>query len=321
MYACSPRRSRVWMGKEDFRVLAESLSRFFSEFYPKRLSRRILGVNYGFHLTGGEPFLNFDLLLEYTRIASELGLPSRFVETNCFWCSSEGKAKERFTELKEAGLDGVLISANPFLLEHIPFHRIKLGFKVAVEVFGLENVIVYHPYFYRQAEELRLEGTLKFEEYLERAVNMGVRVNDILNPYVILPMGRACYRLREFYRSYPARRFASEKCLEELTRPWHIHVDCYCNYIPGYCAGLTLGDARRMEEVVGGVDLSDRPVLKALSEGLGSLYKLAVEGYGYKEKAEGYISKCHLCLDIRRYLALEVGGFRELHPIEFYRYL
>jgi len=30
----------------------------------------------------------------------------------------------------------------------------------------------------------------------------------------------------------------------------------------------------------------------------------------------GYISKCHLCLDIRKCLAKE--GFEELQPVEFY---
>jgi hypothetical protein len=41
---------------------------------------------------------------------------------------------------------------------------------------------------------------------------------------------------------------------------------------------------------------------------------------GYQEPAEGYVSKCHLCVDIRKYL-LTKGGFEELRPPEFYLHL
>ena len=41
---------------------------------------------------------------------------------------------------------------------------------------------------------------------------------------------------------------------------------------------------------------------------------------GFTESQEGYFSKCHLCMDIRRHLALK-GDFRELQPKEFYRHL
>ncbi|RLF04798.1 MAG: hypothetical protein DRK00_05950 [Thermoprotei archaeon] len=134
-------------------------------------------------------------------------------------------------------------------------------------------------------------------------------------------MGRLVYTLHRLYERRPAKAFFGVSCLGELTRPWHVHVDCYYNYVPGYCAGISLGDARRLEEITGGVDLGDKPVLAALAESLGELYKLAVEGYGYRELESGYISPCHLCLDIRVHLALEVGGFKELQPLEFYRLL
>ncbi len=118
----------------------------------------------------------------------------------------------------------------------------------------------------------------------------------------------------------PAKAFFGVSCAGELTRPWHVHIDCYCNYVPGYCAGLTLGDARDLRGILEGVDLSDRPVLAALARSLGDLYRLAAGGDGYRERA-GYVSPCHLCLDIRLHLALEVGGFRELQPPHFYRLL
>lgn len=82
-----------------------------------------IGVNYGLHLTGGEPFLNFKRLLKVVRILKEFEVPSTFVETNSFWCINEEVTKEEMMELKEAGLDGILMSVNPFILEYVPFKR------------------------------------------------------------------------------------------------------------------------------------------------------------------------------------------------------
>jgi hypothetical protein len=52
---------------------------------------------------------------------------------------------------------------------------------------------------------------------------------------------------------------------------------------------------------------------------LRGLLQFATRDFGYEEKAEGYISKCHLCLDIRKHLARE--DFEELKPKEFYSHL
>lgn len=279
-----------------------------------------VGVNEGLHFTGGEPFLNYSLLKRAVRLAEGLGYPSVFVETNCFWCLSEEIAIEKFNELRETGLEGVLLSVNPFLIEKIPLERVENGIGAAVEVFNPQNVLVYHTLYLTLLRKLSVRGTLRFEEYLEKAA----RVDPYLflrgfDPGLLLPMGRLVYTLRKLYKTKPAKEFFKTSCAEELTRPWHVHVDCYYNYIPGYCAGLSLGDARKLKELLQGVNLDDKPVLAALRNSLGDLYKLAVGGYGYKERGEGYISRCHFCLDIRLHLALEVGGFTELQPSCFYK--
>lgn len=49
------------------------------------------------------------------------------------------------------------------------------------------------------------------------------------------------------------------------------------------------------------------------------LTHFAIRDFGYEEKSGGYISRCHLCLDIRKHLAKE--GFEELAPNEFYSHL
>jgi hypothetical protein len=133
----------------------------------------------------------------------------------------------------------------------------------------------------------------------------------------LLPMGRAVYQLGHLYRKYPARQFFGESCREELTKGWHIHIDNYCNYMTGYCGGISLGDGRDIRSILQGIDLSGRPILSALVTDLQKLLEFGVQQFGYKED-EGYISKCHLCLDVRKHIAQKTDEFKELRPREFY---
>lgn len=309
MYACSPRWKADWMGENDLRRVLEQLA---GKLEGSPLGHDRVGINYGLHLTGGEPFLNFDLLLKAVEILEEFEIPSTFVETNCFWCVDDETTRRKLIELRDAGLDGILLSANPFILEHVPFERTERAVRIGREVFG-DNVIVYQEFFYMQFKTLGVRGTLPFDEYLRKAGPRGLYYAELL------PMGRAVYRLSGLFRKYPASRFFGISCREELTRGWHFHIDNYCNYMTGYCGGISLGDARNLDTLLEeGVDLDDHPILDALVHDVKRLYELAVEEFDYRERDEGYVSKCHLCLDIRRHIAEETDEFKELRPREFY---
>ena len=79
-----------------------------------------------------------------------------------------------------------------------------------------------------------------------------------------------------------------------------------------------MGDARNLDLLLQGVDLEDKPILEALVTDLERLYDFGVTRFSYKELSDGYISKCHLCLDIRRQIAQQTEEFKELRPREFY---
>jgi len=69
-----------------------------------------------------------------------------------------------------------------------------------------------------------------------------------------------------------------------------------------------------------GIDADSHPILNFLAAAdFEGLFQFATKDFGYEEKSEGYVSKCHLCLDIRKDLAKE--GFEELVPKEFYSHL
>lgn len=322
MYACSPKWGSDWIDLKSAEKILETFSKSFREYYPEDFNQ--VGVNIGLHFTGGEPFLNFDLLLKLVEAASSHSIPSIFVETNCFWCINDNVTEEKLTELKKSGLDGILISANPFVVEQTPFERIERAAKISRRIFG-RNTIIYQESFFNQMMSIGLKGTISFEEYL-----LIMSKRDPLGLYYglsypsMLLMGRLPYRLGHLYRKRPAREFFGESCLEELTRNWHVHVDNYYNYITGYCAGISLGDARELETLCqDGIDLDEHPIIGRLTsfEGIKKLFIYASENYGYKERENGYISKCHLCLDIRKHIVSQTNDFEELRPREFYKHL
>ena len=305
MYACSPKWDADWISAEDAEVVLSHLAGLMHDSYPFPDK---IGVNEGVHFSGGEPFLNFDLLLQLVEIAERLEIPSTFVETNAFWCTDDESARKKLHALKDTGLVGILISANPFILEQVPFERTQRATRLGREVFGPDNTIVYQTFFYQQFRQLDLQGTLPFEEYL-RMAGHGLQVAELF------PSGRVPYKLGDLYEHRPARSFFGASCSRELIRDWHVHIDNYCNYIPGYCGGISLGDARYLNAICSGLNLDEHPVLRALLTDLKTLYDLGRQ-CEYEEQG-GYVSKCHLCIDIRQHLARR-GDFKELAPKAFY---
>ena len=101
MYACSP-KWRDWISEEDLKLL---LSQLASRIKPGPYGPTRVSLNFGLHFTGGEPFLNFGLLLRAVDIARRLNIPSTFVETNCYWCFDGRVTREKPEEGEVLTLD------------------------------------------------------------------------------------------------------------------------------------------------------------------------------------------------------------------------
>lgn len=138
-------------------------------------------------------------------------------------------------------------------------------------------------------------------------------------------MGRTPYSLKEqlagLYPRYPAERLVHTQCSPSFLRNWHNHFDNYGNFIPGFCGGISLGDCRKLNDLLeNGIDPEEYPVLSyLLDEDMPGLLQFATDR-GYRVEEPGYYSKCHLCVDLRKFLYAE-GGFRELKPDSFYQNL
>jgi hypothetical protein len=263
--------------------------------------------------------MSFGLLCTACGFCSEMRIPSIFVETNCFWCVDDRKTREKLLLLKAQGLRGLLISVNPFYLEYVPFERTERAIRIGHEIFG-NNLMVYQMEYYWRFKKAGITNRVQFDDYL-----MIERKEDFLRNVEFFVLGRAAYklgaRLQGLLPKYSAELFFREPCRPSFLRNWHNHFDNYGNYIPGYCGGISLGDIKDLEFLLKeGIDIQEYPVLGYLmDEDIEGLLRMA-EDLGYHQLGEGYLSKCHLCIDIRRHL-VDVSDFKELRPREFYLYL
>ena len=256
MYACSPRRTKDLMTEEQVCRLIGKLAPYIvpSPYGPGNIS-----LNHGLHISGGEPFLDYELLLHSIDAANEHGIPSVFAETNCFWCRDDKLTRERFLELRAAGMHGVMISVNPFYLEFVPFERTERAIRIAHEIFG-DNLAVYQIEYYKRFLELGIRGKVRYEDYLKIE-----REEDFMRNVEFFLTGRPVYALADilgrYYPRYKAEQLTDVPCSPDFIRPWHNHFDNYGNYMPGYCGGLSYGSWEDLELLVGSLpDPVEKPV-------------------------------------------------------------
>ena len=208
-----------------------------------------------------------------------------------------------------------MISVNPFYAEYVSFERTDRCVRLSQEVFG-QNVMVYQLEYYHLFKKLGITGRLSIDKYLALT-----REKSVSHRVELFLMGRAAERLKDLYPGYPAKRFFNAPCQSDFLRNWHNHFDNYGNFMPGYCGGISLGSWFDLDGLLkAGIDLKNRPVLNYLvKKDMQGLFKFALDS-GYHELNEGYVSKCHLCLDVRKYL-VSIGDYVELQPREFYEQL
>lgn len=116
-----------------------------TEVMPRRLAEkaiqeaRSLGAEW-VSLTGGEPFLEPDLLQGLIAYAHENGLKTEVV-TNGFWGESLETAKNELRSLIDAGLDVLNLSIDDFHEEYLSIEKVRNAYLGAVEL-GLKVVLM-----------------------------------------------------------------------------------------------------------------------------------------------------------------------------------
>jgi hypothetical protein len=300
LYCCSPQWEK--------RYIDETTAR-------RNLAKiRSLGCT-AVHVGGGEPFLNPQGLLRVLEVARETGVRVDYVETNSSWYRDLDSAVAQLKELKARGLETLLVSVSPFHNEHIPFQKVK-GVIEACRVARLA-AFPWVSDFYRELDAFDPGTTHRLQEY-EKKFGMGY-LRKIPTRYWIHLGGRALKTFATIFETHDcaAIRSLNRQGCRELQDVTHFHLDLFGNYIPGLCSGLAI----ERDDLGTTITAEKYPLLACLHEsGINGLFEMArEEGF---EASGRYLSKCHLCLDIRRYLVLDRGlTFPELAPRGFYENL
>ena len=272
------------------------------------------------YLTGGEPFLNFSLLKEAVELGCQTGL-LKYVETSADWCDDPELVEERFSILQQSGLQAILISCSPFHAETIPLQRTMLAIDKALDVFGPFNVMVFLPEWIDQIRRFGTHTPTPISRYIE-AYGMQPAGLLLWDGYELISGGRAGYQLGFLAEKTPATSFRRENCRHEILYSPHYMLDLYGNIIPVSCSGFSLGSWRDLPQFLQSYAEQSYPELIQILIDAGpyGLSQFSQKEFGYDYSAEGYAGKCHLCVDVRRYLFSQ-AEFGELRPAQFYRNL
>jgi len=256
--------------------------------------RTIAGDGAKVHLTGGEPFLYWDHLVEILRKAGERGLgPVDLVETNGFWATEDQLVADRLGLLASLGVRRLKISIDPFHQEYVDIEPANRLVCLAGEILGPDRVQV------------------RWEEYLDAPVDLrrlspAERDRAYVLAYHEYPFrftGRAAGHPAHLIASRPAEALIHMNCLGGFLGAKGIHIDPYGNVFSGMCSGIVLGNVRQMplDEIWKAFHpRADGTVGILCDQGpCGLLEKARASGY---EELPAYADKCHLCTHVRQFL-------------------
>jgi hypothetical protein len=303
LYNCGP----GWQGWMSFEAVREAVRAAASTSLPRQV-----------HITGGEPFLNFNLLKMAVQEASMAGLPC-YVETNAAWCTHEDLVRRQFLALQKEGLQAVQISCSPFHAQTVPLKRTLLAIRVGIEVFGLERTLVYLPEWVERIKPFGIEQGIALDRYIQVYGTEGAGTL-FWEGYGLIPGGRCGYRLGHLAPRLPALSFKGMSCRGELLYAPHSHFDLYGNYIPSFCGGISIGSWRDLSSLQASYQSEHYPLVIGIlvADGPFGLFEYTRQAYNYLPLAAGYTGKCHLCVDVRRHI-VEKGPLPELVPADFYQ--
>jgi hypothetical protein len=283
LFNCSPRKPAVCTSKKDAVTFLRQL----------HATDRVV------HIAGGEAMMFYPELLEICRRAQRAGVAPHFIQTNASFAVRDEVTRTRLLELRDTGVQGLLISADPYHQEFCPPERYARCFRIAIEVFGRRNVAA------RDATEQELEEC--------RAVGRDPeRRRDYARAHPPLLVGRGGDELYPFFPERPVEQLTDamwhggegrKDCRQEFDPEtmWEIHIDPYGSIQT--CCGIVLGDAKTtpLPKLMASGFLGRSQVVDAVyQEGPSGLLAMA-RPLGYQSRP-GYPQKCGMCWDVRKFL-------------------
>jgi hypothetical protein len=201
---------------------------------------------------------------------------------------------------------------SPFHNEHIAFRRVKEVME-ACRLTGI-SVLPRIENFFNAIDSFDDRVPHKLDEYVE--VFGPDYIANIPRRYWVHFGGRALKTYERLLMLEDLQTIISSNpggC-REITDVSHFHIDLFGNYIPGLCSGLAV----RLDDLGSPLFPEKYPILSTLfHSGINGLFQTAVRDYCF-EPRDRYLSKCHLCTEIRRWLVLDRKvDSPELQPLGF----
>ena len=237
-------------------------------------------------ITGGEAMLYYETVLGIVRAAAELAMtPLHAIQSNASWCTSDELTRERLTALHDAGLGGMFFSADVYHRPFVPVERVRRGVRLADEIFRHVSV---------SRDFLALDDVPTVDEHL-----------PTIREHPPLMVGRAPRELAQHLDTVPLEEILAQNCtggkMDLDPRSVHqINIDPWGWVSSWICTGIALGNALQtpLSEILTQPLTAHHPLVQDIvARGPGAMLAMAAE-HGYQPR-ERYVSRCHLCWDIR----------------------
>jgi MoaA/NifB/PqqE/SkfB family radical SAM enzyme len=245
------------------------------------------------HLTGGEPFLYWDHLVEILHKVREQDLgPVDQIETNGFWATDDRLIADRLATLTSLGMERLKISVDPFHQEYVAIEPVNRLASMAAEILGPDRVQVrWEEYLDEPADIRRLSQSER-----DRAYTLAY------HEYPFRFTGRAAGHPAHLLACKPVEELMHMNCLAGFLGAKGVHIDPHGNVFSGVCSGIILGNVNQtpLEEIWRTFDPREEGAISVLCEkGPCGLFEEA-RSLGHEE-LPAYASKCHLCTHVRQF--------------------
>jgi MoaA/NifB/PqqE/SkfB family radical SAM enzyme len=251
------------------------------------------------HITGGEPFLYWDLLLEILQEGQKQNLGKvDLIETNGFWATSEKIVRQRLKRLDQLGMNRFKVSTDPFHQEYVDIEPVRRLAEIATDILSSERVLVrWQKYLENPADMKNLSEAELEQQYI-----------NAIKDYPCRFTGRAGGKLAELVASKSIESLATMNCKSDFLGAKGVHIDPFGNVFSGTCSGIIVGNINQspLEDIWKQFD-PRRGGSRTIRTLIGTLFKngpsgllAGAEKHGYK-KAAFYAGKCHLCTSIRQF--------------------
>ena len=258
--------------------------------------KNLAGDNAKIHITGGEPFLYWDHLLEILEQAQKQNLGKvDLIETNGFWATSEKIVRQRLKRLDELGMNRFKVSTDPFHQEYVDIEPVRRLAEIATEILGPGRVLVrWQKYLDNPIDMKSLSQTELEQQYI-----------NAIKDYPCRFTGRAGGKLAELVANSINKNRASsiehrDNCKSDFLGAKGVHIDPFGNVFSSTCSGIIVGNVNQtpLQDIWKQFDPRS-------SGSIGTLFNkgpygllAGAEKLGYK-RAEFYAGKCHFCTSIR----------------------